>query len=287
MNIYESKREYHKIQTPDELDTIVEFSIKKGENKKKLWYNEIRLGRIAGVLAAVIMILIAAVSNISREFVMAASDIPVLGNIVKVVTWKDYQEEDDAKIISVKIPKIETGTEDNLENRINNEIRVKINQVLEEAAKRAEEYRDAYIKTGGDAEQWHQMEINVDYEVKCNKNNILSFVVTKSESYASVYTEQFYYNIDLETGKDLTLENLLGPDYIARANEAINSMIEKRVAEGDVFFGYGTNQPSIGKFTTILPDTRFYINDNEKVVIVFEKYEIAPGYMGILEFEIN
>ena len=31
----------------------------------------------------------------------------------------------------------------------------------------------------------------------------------------------------------------------------------------------------------------FYINSNGKVVIVFEKYEIAPGYMGIQEFEID
>ena len=31
----------------------------------------------------------------------------------------------------------------------------------------------------------------------------------------------------------------------------------------------------------------FYINSNGKVVIVFEKYKIAPGYMGTQEFEID
>ena len=30
----------------------------------------------------------------------------------------------------------------------------------------------------------------------------------------------------------------------------------------------------------------FYINENKKAVIVFQKYEIAPGYMGIQNFEI-
>ena len=31
----------------------------------------------------------------------------------------------------------------------------------------------------------------------------------------------------------------------------------------------------------------FYINSEGKVVIVFEKYEIAPGYMGTQEFVID
>ena len=31
----------------------------------------------------------------------------------------------------------------------------------------------------------------------------------------------------------------------------------------------------------------FYINSEGKVAIVFEKYEIAPGYMGTQEFVID
>ena len=31
----------------------------------------------------------------------------------------------------------------------------------------------------------------------------------------------------------------------------------------------------------------FYINENKKVTVVFQKYEIAPGYMGTQEFEIE
>ena len=32
---------------------------------------------------------------------------------------------------------------------------------------------------------------------------------------------------------------------------------------------------------------KFYINEKGRIVIVFEKYEIAPGYMGTQEFEID
>ena len=39
-------------------------------------------------------------------------------------------------------------------------------------------------------------------------------------------------------------------------------------------------------FTELSPDAKFYINGEGNVVIVFDEYEIAPGYMGFPEFEI-
>ena len=39
-------------------------------------------------------------------------------------------------------------------------------------------------------------------------------------------------------------------------------------------------------FEKIAPEQKFYINENYKLVIVFDKYEVAPGYMGVVEFEI-
>ena len=40
-------------------------------------------------------------------------------------------------------------------------------------------------------------------------------------------------------------------------------------------------------FKTITDETPFYINESGNPVIVFAKYEIAPGYMGYQEFEIT
>ena len=39
-------------------------------------------------------------------------------------------------------------------------------------------------------------------------------------------------------------------------------------------------------FTSIADDQRFYINEAGNPVLIFEKYEIAPGYMGQPEFEV-
>jgi len=41
-----------------------------------------------------------------------------------------------------------------------------------------------------------------------------------------------------------------------------------------------------GEFIAIKADQQFYITDKGKLVISFDKYEVAPGAMGIVEFEI-
>lgn len=56
----------------------------------------------------------------------------------------DYEDENEKRVINIKLPKIENSSRDDLENRINNEIRVKINTVVTEAEERAEEYRQAF-----------------------------------------------------------------------------------------------------------------------------------------------
>ena len=45
------------------------------------------------------------------------------------------------------------------------------------------------------------------------------------------------------------------------------------------------NNP-LNTFEKIKPDQNFYINKHNKLVISFDKYEVAPGYMGIVEFVI-
>ena len=42
-----------------------------------------------------------------------------------------------------------------------------------------------------------------------------------------------------------------------------------------------------GGFETVTADTPFYINEKGNPVVVFEKYEIAPGALGRPEFEIE
>jgi hypothetical protein len=39
-------------------------------------------------------------------------------------------------------------------------------------------------------------------------------------------------------------------------------------------------------FQSITENTTFYVNEKGHLVVVFDEYEVAPGYMGSVEFEI-
>lgn len=133
--------------------------------------------------------------------------------------------------------------------------------------------------------------IHTTFETKYQQNDILSFVITTTESQASTSVKKYYYNIDLKTGQSLTLQGLLGNDYEKIVNASIHNQIKQRMStdENQIFFGFSEDDKEMGieGFTGITNNQSFFINEKGNVVITFPQFEIAPGYMGIPEFEIQ
>lgn len=121
----------------------------------------------------------------------------------------------------MRLPALELPGDTDLEQRINLAIQTRIDQVLQEAEDRRGPSRDAYVATGGAEEDFIPVMIDVDYEIKCQNDHYLSFVLTETETRANAYTELYTYNIDLQAGRELTLRDMLGPDYKELANEAV------------------------------------------------------------------
>lgn len=109
-------------------------------------------------------------------------------------------------------------------------------------------------------------------------------MVISTEDWSNAYTETYYYNLDLQTNKQLTLQDLLGDNYIQIANDSICQQMKARM-EADPDLTY-FDQAS-GGFTSIDDATKFYINQAGNPVIVFDRYAIAPGFMGQQQFEIE
>lgn len=164
-----------------------------------------------------------------------------------------------------------------------------------DAKQRFEEYKEAFFATGGTEEEWggRTCEVNVEYAVTYQDNSRLSLILTTTESWVAVYAQRYYYNLDLQTGETLTLRDLLGENWKERCNECITAEIERRIAEEEdvVYWGYGPEADDYMMadegFQSVSGQTNFYINENGNVVVCFDKYEIAPGYMGMQEFEIT
>ena len=278
--IKKAQEVYKSIKIPSKLESCVKEAI---SNKTKKYYSFRGLKYAMSTVACTFVAFIFFV-NVNPSFAQQMYDIPVIGDIAKVFTVKEYHENDDLKLINAKIPAIQNTGNTDLEQRINYEIMTKMNDVLKEAEDRAAEYKDAVIATGGEEKDYVPVNIQVDYEIKYSNDDIISFVIYKSETLASAYTETFFYNIDIETGKNLNLKDLLGENYKDIVNEAIYNEIEERSKDSDNSY-FTADEGGFAGITDEFQD--FYINSSGKIVIVFPKYAIAPGYMGVQEFEID
>lgn len=286
------KERYDNIVIPEELNIRVQQEIQKSRKQQE---EKGRAGsshrfrkviRSMEAMAAAACVLFTAALNTSPVFAKEAGELPVIGGLARVLTFRSYETEKDDIAVSVEIPTIEMIAEDTgiTVEGINREILDRCNQYAEEAVKRAEEYRTAFLKTGGTTEEWaaHNIKITVGYEIKQQSGDYLSFVVRGSENWTNAYSESKYYNLDLSTGEIVTLKDMLGSDYVELADRSIREQIAERENAGEIFF-----KKEEGGFAGISEDVKFYINGNNRPVIVFEKYEIAPGSSGEIEFEIK
>lgn len=272
-----ARERYQSPEVPQELSFAVAAALREGE-RRRARRRAVRRSLGGGLAACACFCLLV---NGSPAFATALDGVPVLGDLARIVTVENYQINDRDHLIDVRLPALTDTGHTDLEQRINTEIRKRIDQVLDEAEDRAREAREAYVATGGKAEDFMPVIIDVDYEVKCSNEQYLSFLITKTETLASAYTEYYLYNLDLTTGTELTLQDLLGPDWREQCNQAVRAGIARSEEQGGIFFA-----PGEGGFEGVSDDQKFYLNSDGDVVLLFEKYEIAPGSMGTLEFTV-
>jgi hypothetical protein len=268
------------IERVEKEEKSVEESTGKNNHKRKPYWKA-----FAGIAAAIAVVICALGIGITTNETFAASleDTPILGGLVKIFTAHEVHEEDGVSAINLKIPEVEGLKDRNLQEKINKDVDKDVSRAVKETKKILADYKKARLETGTAQEDYVPTELTVDYEVKCNSKDYLSFKAWVAQNFASAYYQEFYYNYDLNKGSRVTLEDLLGKDYTDVANQQISAEIAERSKNPDnTFFSH-----SEGGFQSIRADQPFYVNQNGNPVILFAKYEIAPGYMGMPEFEIK
>ena len=294
--IEDARKRYEEIPIPAELSGRVKAAIVRSEEKRKSQRQRIPTVRIrrkhriwgtcAGMAAALVLVFTTAL-NTNTAFAEMAAGLPVIGAAARILTFRSYERDEGDWKISVEIPSVEMIAKDTngLDSALNQEIYDLCSQYADEAVERAREYKKAFMETGGTEEEWeaHDINIHVGYEIKAQTEAYLSFAVQGTENWSSAYSETKYYNIDLKDNKMVTLADVLGHDYARIADESILRQMENmEEKEGIAFWS-----KSEGGFTGVTDKTVFYMNEKENPVIVFDKYEIAPGAYGKLEFEID
>ena len=271
-NFEKAKDQYNNTHIPEELELLTSKTIKK--SKVKNLNKQISFLAIASSIAFVVSI------NVSPTVYAICMDIPVINTITQIFTLEKQEEMSKVYDLKFEVPNVIFEDKD-LEKRINEEIELRIEEAKKSGILEAQEYYDAYTETGGDAETFRPILVDIGYETRYISDETLSFMIYKVQTVASAYNELYFYNIDTKTGQDITFESILGENYKDTIEEQVMQVINKEIAENE---NHGYFIEAIEEI--IRKNEDFYINENGNIVVVFEKYEIAAGAVGSKEFEI-
>lgn len=284
----EMRQDYENIKIPAELRQRVEAGIRQAKEETKMKKRSkviVYTGRAAGGVAAA-MVMITVMANSGAAIAHAMAKIPVIGAIAEVVTFREYESTDNNNNMEadIKIPEVSVKNED---GTVNEETTQKINKSIQEYTDEIIAQYEADVKAAGEGEG--HMNVELDYSVITNSDRLFSIRFDQLLVMASGTQMVKIYHIDKQTGEMIGLDGLFknGADYITVLSENIKEQMKERMAADESLVYWVDNEDmSEWNFESIKEDNTFYVNENGKLTIVFDEYEVAPGYMGSVEFEI-
>ncbi|NMS90118.1 DUF3298 and DUF4163 domain-containing protein [Clostridioides difficile] len=229
-------------------------------------------------IAIISICLVISLVNIKPIFAGSFSNKTLNSNTIKVVNDKNFSFKQGNYEVKISIPKIEGLKDKDLENKLNNEF-------LQDGEKLYSEFKNKMKKENNKGHRY----LNVSYNVKNNSKNFLSIEINKEEIEASSTVTKKHYTIDKNREILLNLPIFFKDSrYIRAISDNIKEQMRNQIEKDDTksyFIDQGKDS-SIKDFESISKYQDFYINKNGNLVISFDEYEVAPGYMGAVEFVI-
>lgn len=282
-SIEHMREEYEKVEMSGEQLLKMKNKIREAKKAKEKKHKYVAIKYTSIVVAAVAVFTI--LPNTSKEVDYAMSNIPVVGKLVDSVTFRDYKYEDGRNNADIEVPKLVADTNakgDKKENvkksakKINTEIKKitdKFVAEFKENLKNKEGYQEVIVKS----------------EVLTTSDDYFTLKLICYQSAGSGYEEDHYYTIDLKTGKRLALKDVFKErtDYKTVISENIKKQMREQMKKDEnVSYWLDDKDIPAANFKKISDKTSFYINKKGNVVICFNEGDVAPMYMGCVEFEI-
>ena len=115
-------------------------------------------------------------------------------------------------------------------------------------------------------------------------------VILPNTGAGSGFESYKFYTIDKKTGKQIQLGDLFqeDSDYNERLSENIKDQMRAKMKEDENSF-YWVDYEDVPEwnFERLKDDQNFYFDEAGNIVISFDEYEVAPGYMGASEFTVE
>lgn len=303
--IEDLKREYEEIRMSEAQADAFKKSIEraKKDNRKR---NSLRVWKNMGTVAAAVLITFIILPNTSAGVAHAMGKIPLIGNVVKVVTFRDYTYESETQIADIDVPKLEmeeaagdtnpaiaketeegtaayNGEENDSAALTLKETTGEVNQEIEKIAQQIiSEFEENAPKEDG------YREVLVSYEIVASTEQYFTLKLIHYEGAGSGAQWDYYYTVDLLTGERMELKDLFveDADYLGIISEEIIRQMREQMAADEQKYYWLDDEIEELNFRGITDDTQFYLNENNNLVISFHEGDVAPMYMGVVTFEI-
>lgn len=267
------KAKYEDIPVPKQLKFDVKKAIQKGKQENRRRNRFMKIVKPVGITAAAAMAAIVILSNSSQSIAYAMERIPVIGAISRVVTFRTYEDKSGNFEAKVEIPSVEEDDSG------------QINKSIEEYANEFISMYEADLKASGGEGNYA---LESDYEVVTDNEKYLVIRVNTLQIMASGTQFVKTFVVDKMTGETVSLLKLLGNDSekLQAVGENIKAqMREQMAADESVAYFLDSDMPEVD-FQGLSGEESFYFNENGELVIAFNEYDVAPGYMGAVEFTI-
>ena len=264
------------IKAPDKYLKSVEQTLndlKNNEEKIKPIWSNIRKFNYAIAMAMLMFVLL---TNVSPKFAYAMQELPIIGDIVKVITIRNYFDKDGNSEIEMEIPNIKN--DNNSQSQTNENVNEDVNQLTQ----------NILDKFYAEMNSENHLSIKVESDVIQNNKYWFTLKLTISELAASSDLKYKYYNIDKRTDEIVKLSDLFDDENYKKAiSEEIKKQMISRMEKDNNVVYWIDEENEEWNFNMIEGNQNFYLSNKGNIVIVFDKYEVGPGATGAPEFEIN
>ena len=258
-----------------ETGKVYPFQERNGSEKKGR--KGMKIIKNSGMTAAAALLAITVLTNVNPTIANAMEQIPVIGSIAKVVTFRTYENQTNDFEADIQVPQIAQEGADPAKLAANKSID-------EYAAQLIEMYEKDLAAANG---QGHYS-LESDYEVVADTDQYLSIKINTTLTMAGGTQFVKVFTVDKSTGQVITLKQALAndPARLQAVTDNIKAQMESQMqADPDKAYFLHSDIPE-DDFAWITGEESYYRDKDGNLVIFFDEYEVAPGYMGAVEFTV-
>lgn len=231
--------------------------------------------RIGTCAAAILFAMLVLLPNVSTVYADTLGNIPMLGDLIRVVTVRNYLMDESGVGMDLSIPVIKDDSAG--AGHINEDVGSMTAALVEEFC------RD--LEIGGEKGYGS---LHITYDTVLQTDRWFTLRLSAAQTGGGSALTFCYYHIDRASGERVNLGDLFAKEgWRSALEEDLTAQMRAAEAENDdICYWYAPDDTGY-EGLKLTEDHDFVITADGDLMIPFDEYEIAPGFMGTPSFTVE